>query len=122
MFPGFHLLFAQRCDLKKENQQYIVKGEELVRMDSSTHNLTKIITAGRIMFTIYDKRADSLLVSGQGKAQTKGNQYIELFEQSTGKGLIGQPMIFTYKMEGNKLTYEGGRKDFHIVEVLQRLE
>ena len=98
------------------------KGEEIMRMDSSTHNLTKVITANRIMFTIYNMKTDSLVVSGQGRAMSTGNQYIETFEQSTSKGLLQQPMVFTYKIDGNKLTYEGGRKDFHIVEVLKRME
>lgn len=98
------------------------KGEEVFKMDSSTHNLTKIITANRVTFTIYDKKTDNLAVTGQGKATTKGNQYIETFEQSTSKDLLKQPMVFTYKVEGNKLSYEGGAKDFHIVEVLQKIE
>ncbi len=98
------------------------KGEEIMKMDSSTHNLTKVITSNRVMFTIYDKKTDSLMGTAQGKAITNGNQYTETFEQSTGKGLLQQPMVFTYKVEGNKLTYEGGRKDFHIMEVLKRIE
>jgi hypothetical protein len=92
------------------------------KMDSSTHNLTKIITSGRVIFTIYNKKTDSLEISGQGRATTKGNQYIETFEQSTDKDLLKEPVVFTYKVEGNKLSYEGGTKDFHIVEVLKRIE
>lgn len=98
------------------------KGEEIFKMDSSTHNLTKVITSSRVMFTIYNKKTDSLQVSGQGKVTTKGNQYIETFEQSTSKHLLMQPMIFTYKIQGNKLSYEGGTKDINIVEVLIRIE
>ena len=98
------------------------KGDEIMRMDSTTHNLTKIITGNRITFTIYDMKTDSLLISGQGKATTKGNQYIETFEQSTSKSLLQQPMVFTYKVEGNRLSYEGGSKDFHIVEVLKKID
>jgi len=98
------------------------KGEQIFRMDSATHNLTKIITLNRVTFTIYNKKTDSLEVSGQGKAATRGNQYIETFEQSTSKSLLQQPMVFTYKVQGNKLSYEGGTKDFHIVEVLQKIE
>jgi uncharacterized protein YdaL len=97
-------------------------GEEIIVMDSLTHNLTKVITANRVMFTIYNMKTDSLMISGQGKAMTKGNQYIETFEQSTGKQLLRQPMVFTYKIQGNKLSYEGGSKDLHIVEVLRRIE
>src|SRR3954466_12744067 len=59
------------------------KGEEIIKMDSSTHNLTKIITANRVTFTIYNKKTDSLEVTGQGKATSQDNQYIETFEQST---------------------------------------
>lgn len=98
------------------------KGDDIFRMDSATHNLTKIITLNRVTFTIYNKKTDSLVITGQGSAVTKGNQYIETFEQSTSKRLLKQPMIFTYKVQGNKLSYEGGAKDFHIVEVLQRIE
>ena len=98
------------------------KGEEIFKMDSSTHNLTKVITSSRVMFTIYNKKTDSLQVSGQGKVTTKGNQYIETFEQSTSKHLLMQPMVFTYKIQGNKLSYEGGTKDINIVEVLIRIE
>lgn len=98
------------------------KGEQIFKMDSATHNLTKIITPNRVTFTIYNKTTDSLEVTGQGKAATRGNQYIETFEQSTSKSLLQQPMVFTYKVQGNKLSYEGGTKDFHIVEVLQKIE
>lgn len=98
------------------------KGEEILKMDSTTHNLTKVITANRIMFTIYEMKTDSLTVSGQGKAMTRGNQYTETFEQTTAKPLLQQPMVFTYKVEGNKLSVEGGRKDIYIVEVLRRIE
>ena len=98
------------------------KGEQIFRMDSATHNLTKIITQNRVTFTIYNKKTDSLEVTGQGKAATRDNQYIETFEQSTSKSLLQQPMVFTYKVQGNKLSYEGGTKDFHIVEVLQKIE
>ena len=98
------------------------KGDVIMRMDSTTHNLTKVITAGRVTFTIYDMKTDSLLVTGQGKATTKGNQYIETFEQSTSKELLGQPMVFTYKVQGNRLSYEGGAKDLRIVEMLKRIE
>ena len=92
------------------------------KMDSSTHNLTKIITSGRVLFTIYNKKTDSLEITGQGRATTKGNQYVETFEQSTDKDLLKEPIIFTYKVVGNKLFYEGGTKDFHIIEVLIRIE
>lgn len=98
------------------------KGEQVFRMDSSTHNLTKVITSNRVVFTIYNRKTDSLEVTGQGRASTNGNQYIENFEESTSKSLLRQPMIFTYKVEGKKLSYEGGTKDFHIVEVLKRIE
>ena len=98
------------------------KGEQIFRMDSATHNLTKIITLNRVTFTIYNKKTDSLEVTGQGKAATRDNQYIETFEQSTSKSLLQQPMVFTYKVQGNKLSYEGGSKDFHIVEVLQKID
>ena len=47
------------------------KGEQIFRMDSATHNLTKIITLNRVTFTIYNKKTDSLEVSGQGKAATR---------------------------------------------------
>ncbi len=93
-----------------------------IRMDSANQNLTKIITPNRVTFTIYDKKTDSLTISGQGKAETKGDQYIERFEQSTQKNLLREPMIFKYKIEGNRLTYEGGKKNFHIVESLIRIE
>jgi hypothetical protein len=92
------------------------------KMDSSTHNMTKIITQGRVMFTLYNKKTDSLDISGQGRATTKGNQYIETFEQSNAKALLTQPIIYTYRVEGNKLFYEGGTKDIRIVEVLRRIE
>lgn len=98
------------------------KGDQIFKMDSATHNLTKIITQNRVTFTIYDNTNDSLIVSGQGKASTRGNQYIETFEQFTSKTLLKQPLVFTYKVQGNKLSYEGGAKDFHIVEVLERIE
>ena len=98
------------------------KGDEIFRMDSSTHNLTKIITPNRITFTVYNKRTGSLDATGQGKAATRGKQYIETFEQSTSKSLLAQPMVFTYTVQGNKLSYEGGSKNFHIVEVLERIE
>jgi hypothetical protein len=84
--------------------------------------MTKIITSGRVTFTLYNKKTDSLDISGQGRATAKGNQYIEIFEQSTDKGLLKEPIIYTYKVEGKILTYEGGTKDFHIVEVLKRIE
>ena len=92
------------------------------KMDSSTHNLTKTITSGRMIFTIYNKKTDSLEITGQGKATTKGNQYIETFEHSTDKDLLKEPVIFTYKVEGDKLSYEGGTKGFHIVEVLKKID
>lgn len=98
------------------------KGEEVIRMDSSTHNLTKVITANRVMFTIYNRKTDSLMVSGQGKAMTNSNQYTEIFEQSTSKGLLQQPMVFSYKVQGDRLSYEGGSKEFQIIEVLKRIE
>jgi hypothetical protein len=98
------------------------KGEEIFRMDSATHNLTKIITLNRVTFTIDNKKTENLEVTGQGKAATKGNQYIETFEQSTSKNLLKQPMVFTFKVQENKLSYEGGARDFHIVEVLERIE
>jgi hypothetical protein len=91
-------------------------------MDSATHNLTKIITLNRVTFTIDNKKTENLEVTGQGKAATKGNQYIETFEQSTSKNLLKQPMVFTFKVQENKLSYEGGARDFHIVEVLERIE
>ena len=92
------------------------------KMDSSTHNMTKIITSGRVTFTLYNKATDSLEITGQGRATTKGNQYIETFEQSNDKGLLKEPIMYTYKVVGNKLSYEGGTKDLHIVEVLKRIE
>ena len=92
------------------------------KMDSSTHNMTKIITAGRVTFTLYNRTTDSLETTGQGRATTKGNQYIETFEQSNDKGLLTQPFVYTYRVEGNKLFYDGGTKELHIVEVLQRIE
>jgi hypothetical protein len=98
------------------------KGEQIYRMDSATHNLTKIITPNRVTFTIYIRKTDSLEVTGQGKASTRGNQYIETFEQSTSKDLLKEPFVFTYKVQGNRLSYQGGAKDFHIVEVLERIE
>ncbi|WP_210489242.1 hypothetical protein [Rufibacter aurantiacus] len=45
------------------------------KMDSSTHNLTKTITQNRIIFTVYDRKTDSLLITAQGKASTKGNYH-----------------------------------------------
>lgn len=98
------------------------KGDEIMRMDSTTHNLTKVITANRVMFTIYDMKTDSLLVTGQGRAMTKGNQYMETFEQSTNKRLLQQPIAFTYKVQGETLSYEGGAQNLRIVEVLKRIE
>ena len=92
------------------------------KMDSSTHNMTKIITAGRVTFTLYNRTTDSLKMTGQGRASTKGNQYIETFEQSNHKDLLAQPLVYTYRLEGNKLFYDGGSKELHIVEVLQRIE
>jgi hypothetical protein len=92
------------------------------KMDSSTHNMTKTITSGRVVFTLYNKKTDSLEITGQGKATTKGNQYIETFEQSNDKDLLKERLVYTYKVKGNKLSYEGGTKDFHIVEVLKRIE
>jgi hypothetical protein len=92
------------------------------KMDSSTHNMTKTITSGRVIFTLYNKKTDSLEITGQGRATTKGNQYIEKFEQSTDKDLLKEPIIYTYKIVGNKLSYDGRTKDFHIVEVLKRIE
>ena len=92
------------------------------KIDSSTHNMTKTITSGRVMFTLYNKKTDSLDITGQGRAATKGNQYIETFEQSNDKDLLRDPFIFTYKVEGNKLSYEGGTKVVHIAEVLKRNE
>ena len=74
------------------------------------------------MFTLYNKKTDSLDITGQGRATTKGKQYIETFEQSNDKDLLKEPFIFTYKVEGNKLSYEGGTKDIHIAEVLKRIE
>ena len=94
----------------------------IFKMDSSTYNLTKVITLNRVMFTIYNIKTDTLVESGQGKAATWGNQYIETFEQSTSKVLLMKPMVFTYNVQGNKLSYEGGEKGFHIVEVLKRIE
>src|SRR4051794_36248077 len=73
------------------------KGDEIMRMDSTTHNLTKVITTNRVTLTIYNMRTNRLLVTGQGKATTKGNQYIETFEQSTEKRLLQQPLVFTTK-------------------------
>ncbi|MEO8772683.1 MAG: hypothetical protein ABI402_21485 [Ferruginibacter sp.] len=92
------------------------------KMDSATHNLTKTITRSRVIFTVYDKKTDSLLGTGQGMASTRGNQYIERFEQSTDKSMLEKPAVFTYKVQGNKLSYEGGTKEYHIVEVLRRIE
>ncbi|WP_205503987.1 hypothetical protein [Rufibacter psychrotolerans] len=92
------------------------------RLDSATHNLTKTITQNRIIFTLYDKKTNSLLITGQGKASTKGNQYTEHFEQASDRSLVGEPMVFTYKVQGNKLSYEGGKKGLQILEVLQRIE
>jgi len=74
------------------------------------------------MFTIYNRKTDSLELTGQGRATTKGNQYIETYEQSNDKSLLREPVVFMYKLEGNKLSYEGGTKDFHVVEVMQRIE
>ena len=98
------------------------KGDVILRMDSATHNLTKVITANRVVFTIYNRKTDSLQITGQGRASTKGNQYVENFEESTSKNLLKEPLIFTYKVQAGKLSYEGGTKDFHIVEVLKRIE
>jgi hypothetical protein len=92
------------------------------KMDSSTHNMTKIITSGRVTFTLYNKKTDSLEMTGQGRATTNGNQYTEKFEQSTDKDLLKEPIIYTYKIVGNKLSYDGRTKDLHIVEVLQRID
>ena len=91
-------------------------------MDSSTHNMTKTITSGRVVFTLYNKKTDSLEITGQGRATTKNNQYIETYEQSTDKDLLKEPIVYTYKIVGNKLSYDGRTKDFHIVEVLQRID
>ncbi|MCU7550450.1 hypothetical protein OCK74_15115 [Chitinophagaceae bacterium LB-8] len=84
--------------------------------------MTKTITSGRLIFTIYNRKTDSLEITGQGKAITNGNQYIETFEQSTDKDLLKEPVVFTYKVEGDKLSYEGGTKNMHIVEVLKKIE
>ncbi|HVG17273.1 MAG TPA: hypothetical protein VM935_20035 [Chitinophagaceae bacterium] len=90
--------------------------------DSTKENLIKVITQGRIMFTVYSKDNQRLLATGQGTASTNGDQYTEKIEQSTAASLLVKPMIFTYKVTGNTLTYEGGSKDFSIVETLTRIE
>jgi len=90
--------------------------------DSLKENLIKVITQGRIMFTVYSKDNQRLLATGQGAASTNGDQYIESMEQSTVPTLLVKPMIFTYKVKGNILTCEGGSKEFHIVETLVRIE
>src|SRR4030095_15433506 len=92
------------------------------KLDSSTRNMTKTITSGRVVFTLYNKQTDSLEITGQGRATTKGNQYIETFEQSTDRDLLKEPFIYTYKILGDKLSYDGRTKDLHIVEVLKRIE
>ena len=90
--------------------------------DSSKENLIKIITQGRIMFTVYSKDNQRLLATGQGTASTNGDQYTEKIEQSTAATLLVKPMVFTYKVTGTTLTCEGGAKDFRIVETLIRIE
>ena len=90
--------------------------------DSLKENLIKVITQGRIMFTVYSIDNQRLLATGQGTASTNGDQYIERIEQSTVPTLLAKPMIFTYKVTGNTLTCEGGSKEFRIVETLTRIE
>jgi hypothetical protein len=92
------------------------------KMDSSTHNMTKTITSRRVIFTLYNKKTDSLEITGQGRATTKGDQYIETYEQTTDKDLLKEPIVYTYKIVGNKLSYDGRTKDLHIVEVLRRID
>jgi hypothetical protein len=92
------------------------------KMDSSTHNMTKTITSRRVIFTLYNKKTDSLEITGQGRATTKGDQYIETYEQTTDKDLLKEPFVYTYKIVGNKLSYDGRTKDLHIVEVLRRID
>ena len=50
------------------------------------------------------------------------DKYIETFEQSTDKDLLKESIIYTYKIVGNKLSYDGRTEDIHIVEVLKRIE
>ena len=90
--------------------------------DSSKENLIKVITQGRIIFTVYSKDNQRLVATGQGTASTNGDQYTEKIEQSTAPTLLVKPMVFTYKVTGNTLTCEGGTKDFRIVETLVRIE
>jgi len=97
-------------------------GTVVYKTDSSTHISTKTITRSRIVFTVYDRKTDALVGTSQGMASTIGNQYIEKFEQSTDKSSLEKPVVFTYKVQGNKLICEGGTKEYHIVQELQRIE
>ena len=116
---GIRIVSQPYADSLTENADLVVRDENRVIEIKSE---SSILIKDKSTFTIYNKKTDSLEVAGQGKAATTGNQYIETFEQSTSKNLLQQPLVFTYKVQGNKLSYEGGAKDFHIVEVLQRIE
>ncbi len=100
----------------------ITSPNNVFKMDSSTHNLTKQIGDSTFNFKLYGKKTPALVTSGHGTAMTDGNKYIEKFIQATTGSLLVEPMVFTYRVAGRILTYEGGRKDLHIVETLMKVE
>lgn len=90
--------------------------------DSSKIYQVKTITPTRFMFTIYDKRTDSLRMSAQGSIVIKGNMYSEKIDQSTSKGMIGPTFTYTSTLKGNRWHIEGGSTEMKIVEDWIRID
>ena len=90
--------------------------------DSSEIFQTKMITPSRFVFTIYDRKSDSLLMSAQGKISVSGNTYIETIEKSSMKDMIDKTYKYKSTITGNKWRIEGGGNDLELSEEWIRIE
>jgi hypothetical protein len=84
--------------------------------DSSKIYQVKVITPSRFVFTTYDPKADTLMMSAQGPITVGANAYTELIEKSTMKSMNGKTFKYTSTVKGNRWHIEGGNDILTLVE------
>lgn len=109
-----------------------IQGDSVEHKDLSGKRMIKIINESHFAFLNHDinEKSDSLkfFVSGGGKYQLTGNQYVEFLEYCNFREWEGNTFEFTVEINGDTLTQRGFEKieelgvDQEIIEVYLRTE
>src|SRR4051812_11310051 len=83
--------------------------------DSSRIYQTKYITPSRFIFTIYDPKNDSLLMSAQGPVVVGDNTYTETIEKASNKEMTGKTYRYKSTIKGNSWRIDGGGNGLELV-------